>query len=86
MDGGWNSRHDAEWQGASVSSLDGGDVANGIRPSHCEGGEDDTKPMCADVRRAVVDSLHAYCHLATSVAIKRERVDRFLQSKAYMNP
>ena len=30
-----------EWLGASVSWVDG-DVADGIRPSHCERGDDDT--------------------------------------------
>ena len=30
-----------DWRGASVSSVDG-DVADGIRPSHCERGDVDT--------------------------------------------
>ena len=33
-----------------------------------------------------VDSLHTYCHVAPSVAIKRERLNRFWQTKAYINP
>ena len=55
----------ARTHGAPWVSLVDGDVADGIRPSHCEGGA----PW--------VDSLHTYCHLAPSVAIKRERVERF---------
>ena len=45
---GWRRRRrrrrrqrDDESRGASVSSVDG-DVADGIRPSHCERGEVDT--------------------------------------------
>ena len=34
-------QRDDESRGASVSSVDG-DAADGIRPSHCEGGEVDT--------------------------------------------
>ena len=53
-------------RGASVSLLDG-DAADGIRPSHCESGEVDTRPMCADVRRAM-GRLTAYllsrCHFS----------------------
>ena len=45
-------RWQREWRGASVTSVDG-DAADGIRPSHCERGEVDTWPMCADVRRVV---------------------------------
>ena len=36
-DGGAEQQtHDAEWKGASVSSLDGGNAADGISPCHCE--------------------------------------------------
>ena len=46
-----------------------------------------TPDLCALTHGALwVDSLHTYCHLAPSVAIKRERVDRFWQTKAYINP
>ena len=41
---GWRRRRrqrDDESRGASVSSVDG-DVADGIRPSHCERGDVDT--------------------------------------------
>ena len=39
--GGGGRQRDDESRGASVSSVDG-DVADGIRPSHCERGDVDT--------------------------------------------
>ena len=53
----WRSRHLTDVRGltarrgASVSWVDG-DAADGIRPSHSEGGEVNTWPMCEDSRRA----------------------------------
>ena len=97
MDGGAEQqRHDAEWRGASVSSLDSGDAVDDIRPWHCERwrGRQLTDVRGLTSRHVCIsrhaqqpfDLLHTYCHIATSAAIKRERVDGFLQSKAYMNP